>query len=50
MLSTSGDAIESIQICPNLPKIISLRNFEIPLKIDILVLYVEEAPKYVHDL
>jgi hypothetical protein len=53
---------KSAQYCPKLPKFakifpktISLRNFEIPPKIEILIffpkkkmLYVEEAPKHVH--
>jgi hypothetical protein len=46
MLSATVNAVESAQNCPKLPnfakicpKIISLRNFEIPPKIEILVFF-----------
>jgi hypothetical protein len=60
MLSTTAIAAESAQNYPKLPnfvkiypKTISLRNFEIPPKIEISIffkkeiLYVEDAPKHV---
>jgi hypothetical protein len=60
MLSAIAIAAESAQNSPKLPKFvkicpktISLRNFEIPPQIEILIffkkkiLYVEDAPKHV---
>jgi hypothetical protein len=54
MLSTTVNAAESAQICPNLPKIAQRQNFEIPPKIEILVFFknkkfirVEEALEHV---
>jgi hypothetical protein len=60
MLSATAVAIESTQNSPKLPnfikiypKAISLRNFEIPPKFEIIIffrkkiLYVEDAPKHV---
>jgi hypothetical protein len=60
MLSATTIAAESTQNCPKLPNFVkicpkttSLRNFEIPPKIEILAfskkikIYVEDAPKHV---
>jgi hypothetical protein len=60
MLSSTAIAVEFAQNCPKLsnfvkicPKTISLRNFEIPPKIEILIIFqkntlnVEDTPKHV---